>query len=322
MYVVSVGIPAYNEERNMGALLSSILEQEMDGKGRVHEIIVVSDGCTDRTPQILHEFSKKDSRIKTYHYDRRRGKAIALNEIFERSTGDFLVLFDADVIPSDNYIVSNLVSPLVSDSDIGLVGGLPVPFPPTTLIERASVFSDKIQHYIKEHINKGQNIYAAHGRVLALSSNFMRKARIPSIPGTDAYLYLKCIASGFSFRYVGNQASVYYRAPRNMKDYLRQSIRFKKVQGIMRDIFGHMATKESDIPKVLLLRAYFKNFLKDPRGGFLWTILFLYATAKSGKAEVSSKWEISRSSKSISYSPSGHHGHNPSLLRERDSAKP
>jgi len=65
-------------------------------------------------------------------------------------------LFDADVIPSDKYVVSNLVILLILDSNIGLVGGLPVPLllSPATLIERASIFSDKMQRYIKEHINR------------------------------------------------------------------------------------------------------------------------------------------------------------------------
>lgn len=297
MYNISVGIPVYGEERNIGALLSSILKQKIEGI-KVIEIIVIADECSDETLHIINEFSKKDSRIRVYYHNMRRGKAASLNEVFERSKGDFLVLFDADVIPTDNYVISNLIRPLISDSNIGLVGGLPIPLPPTNLIERASLFSDKIQHYIKEHINKGKNVYAAHGRVLALSSQFMKKVQIPSIPGDDAYLYFKCIALNFDFHYVGHQASVYYRVSGSVEDYLHQSIRFKRVQGIMWNLFGHMAKKEFGIPKGFLFHVLFKHFLRDPLGGFLWVFLFIYASIKSiKKTKVPSKWEISESSK-------------------------
>lgn len=301
MYKVSVGIPVYYEERNLTNLLSSIMEQKFHEKIEIHEIIIVCDECSKKTKQVIQRFSQREPRIRVYYHNVRRGKAAVLNEIFDKATGNFIVLFDADVIPCDNYVISNLVSPLLSDPNIGLVGGLPVPLPPSNLIERAPIFSDKIQRYLKEHINNGQNIFAAHGRILGLNSKFAKNVKIPDIPGTDAFLYLVCIKSEFKFHYVGTRASVYFKAPNNVNDYLLQSIRFKKVQTLMRRLFGSTAHEAFKVYKIFLylILAYVKNFFNDPLGAFLWIILFLYATIKSKKTYSSSKWEISRSSKQI-----------------------
>ena len=51
---VSVGIMAFNEEKNMGRLLKALLSQELK-KVRIEEIIVVSDGSTDKTNEIVKE---------------------------------------------------------------------------------------------------------------------------------------------------------------------------------------------------------------------------------------------------------------------------
>ena len=55
---VSVGIMAFNEEGNISRLLEALLNQDIE-EIRIKEVIVVSDGSTDKTDEIIARFMKK-----------------------------------------------------------------------------------------------------------------------------------------------------------------------------------------------------------------------------------------------------------------------
>src|SRR6266576_3625440 len=74
----SIGVMAYNEERNIGRLLTALLAQQTD-KCQIEEIIVLASGCTDRTVDIVHSFSMVNPRIKLVIQAQRQGKASAVN---------------------------------------------------------------------------------------------------------------------------------------------------------------------------------------------------------------------------------------------------
>lgn len=87
--LVSVIIPAYNAQDMIGETLDSILAQTY----RNLEIIVVDDGSTDRTSQVVKGYG---SRV-LYHYQKNSGGcAVPRNAGIERSSGDFLCFIDAD----------------------------------------------------------------------------------------------------------------------------------------------------------------------------------------------------------------------------------
>src|SRR6202011_1537934 len=55
---VSVAVPAYNEERNIGLLIDSLRSQKTR-RAEIAEIVVVASGCTDRTAEIVRERQKR-----------------------------------------------------------------------------------------------------------------------------------------------------------------------------------------------------------------------------------------------------------------------
>ena len=57
---LSIIIPAYNVEEYIGACIDSILSQSYEN----YEVIVIDDGSSDRTVEIVREYSKKDTRVK------------------------------------------------------------------------------------------------------------------------------------------------------------------------------------------------------------------------------------------------------------------
>jgi poly-beta-1,6-N-acetyl-D-glucosamine synthase len=113
---VSVIIAARNEEANLPAKLSNL--RLLDYPGERLEIVIASDGSTDRTADIL---SEAGSQIVPVILTESGGKARALNAAVQRATGEILVFLD-----SRQSVESNAVSELVAyfaDPEVGAVSG-------------------------------------------------------------------------------------------------------------------------------------------------------------------------------------------------------
>lgn len=94
----SIVIPVYNVEHYLGECLHSIVNQTY----RNLEIIIVNDGSTDQSLDIINEYAKKDSRIVVIN-QRNQGLSIARNVGIEKATGDYLIFVD-----SDDYISTDV----------------------------------------------------------------------------------------------------------------------------------------------------------------------------------------------------------------------
>ena len=89
----SVVIPIYNCEEFLGECIDSILMQTYQD----FEIICVDDGSTDKTPEILEEYAKKDKRI-TVITQEQKGAGAARNAGLERAMGEYVYFPDSDDI--------------------------------------------------------------------------------------------------------------------------------------------------------------------------------------------------------------------------------
>jgi len=113
---VSLIICAYNEERDIRRKLEECLEADYPAEQL--EIIVASDGSTDRTDDIVREFAP---RVRLLRVEGRGGKTIAQNAAVEASAGEILVFSDVTTVYTPTTIramVENFADPAV-----GCVGG-------------------------------------------------------------------------------------------------------------------------------------------------------------------------------------------------------
>jgi cellulose synthase/poly-beta-1,6-N-acetylglucosamine synthase-like glycosyltransferase len=113
---VSIIIAARNEEANLPAKLENL--RHLDYPRDRLQIVIASDGSTDRTASILRE---QGSSILPVILDQSHGKACALNEAVQHATGEVLVFLDAR-----QYVEPNAISELVScfaDPTVGAVSG-------------------------------------------------------------------------------------------------------------------------------------------------------------------------------------------------------
>ena len=94
---VSVLIPARNEEKTLPLLLGDLSESDYEHL----EIIVCDDHSTDRTPEILQEFSSRMPNLYSFKGDTLPegwlGKNFACHQLANRASGDYLLFLDADV---------------------------------------------------------------------------------------------------------------------------------------------------------------------------------------------------------------------------------
>ena len=112
MEKVSVIVPTYNCASFIGEALESIFLQTY----QPHEIIVIDDGSTDNTSDIVRSMSIKDRKLK-YIYQKNAGVSRARNAGLEISSGDFISFLDADDIWRPSMIEEQL-SILTSDETI------------------------------------------------------------------------------------------------------------------------------------------------------------------------------------------------------------
>ena len=123
MPTVSIGVCAFNEERNIRACLDSIMQQS--ARFPIQEILVVSSGSNDGTDGIVRQFEGRDGRFRLLRQERREGKNSAINEFLKQAKGDILVLVNADN-RLDEGSLRHLLEPF-EDQAVGVSGGHPVP---------------------------------------------------------------------------------------------------------------------------------------------------------------------------------------------------
>ena len=94
--MLSVVIAAYNEENRVGESLLRIKEY-LDEQDAAYEIIVVDDGSTDNTRRVAAGYTSEITNLRVIGYPTNKGKGYALKQGVRNSTGDMVLLTDADL---------------------------------------------------------------------------------------------------------------------------------------------------------------------------------------------------------------------------------
>jgi len=115
MLEVSVVLPVYNGEKYISDAINSILTQKFDS----FELIVVDDGSTDRTSEILNNY--EDTRLRILTNTQNKGLVFSLNLAINNSSGQFICRMDADDI-CDEYRILKQYQFLIENPKINVVG--------------------------------------------------------------------------------------------------------------------------------------------------------------------------------------------------------
>jgi glycosyltransferase involved in cell wall biosynthesis len=101
---VSVAIPVFNEEQSLPELLDRVTSVLNRTPGGPHEVIVVDDGSTDRTFEILTAAIELDRRVVAIALSRNFGHQLALTAALDHVSGDLVVVMDGDLQDSPEAI--------------------------------------------------------------------------------------------------------------------------------------------------------------------------------------------------------------------------
>jgi biofilm PGA synthesis N-glycosyltransferase PgaC len=228
-----VAIMAYNEEENIGHLLSELLRQELKTVA-IAEIVVVASGCTDRTEDIVNEYAMLDARIKLISQVQREGKASAINLLLKRTRQEIIVLESADTLPGSDTI-EKLVAPF-ADSNVGMTGGRPVP------TNDPHQFMGFMAHLMWNLHHRISLRHPKMGELIAFRQVFRQ---IPYDSAVDeASIEPLILGQGMTLRYVP-EATVYNRGPETVPDFFKQRRRIYAGHMYVRDTLGYRVSTMS-----------------------------------------------------------------------------
>ena len=100
---LSIAIPLFNEDESLPHLMEWI-EKVMQANNYSYEVIMVDDGSTDDSWEVIQALSKKNNAVKGIRFQRNYGKSAALNEAFKAAQGDVIITMDADMQDSPDEI--------------------------------------------------------------------------------------------------------------------------------------------------------------------------------------------------------------------------
>jgi len=117
---VSIVIPLFNEDESLPELCDWIVRVVTE-HNISYEVIMVDDGSTDNSWEVIENIAAKNSHIKGIKFQRNYGKSAALNEGFKAAQGDVVITMDADMQDSPDEIPE--LRRMIAEDGYDLVSG-------------------------------------------------------------------------------------------------------------------------------------------------------------------------------------------------------
>lgn len=90
---LTIGIPVYNEKRAIHRSIASVLNQSWQG---TYEILVVDDGSTDGTPEVVRKIASRYPQIRLVQHETNLGRPAARSTLSANARGEWYAMLDAD----------------------------------------------------------------------------------------------------------------------------------------------------------------------------------------------------------------------------------
>lgn len=209
----NIGVMAHNEERNIGRLLESVLNQKLDYV-RIKEIIVIASGCTDNTVRIVESFSNKDERIKLFVQREREGKVSAIKLFLSKCRSDIVMIVNGDLF-LDEHATDHLIRPF-EDPLIGMTGGRAISE------NDANTFMGFAAHFLWDMHHEISLKFPKLGELVAYRK--IKNLSFPDDTADDEGIIEACVTGeGYKLKYVP-EAICYNRGPVILIEYVKRRV--------------------------------------------------------------------------------------------------
>ncbi len=258
----TVGICAYNEEKNIAKLLKNLLTHRT--RHNLSEIIIIASGCTDRTVPQITKIAQRHSKIKLIIEDKRRGKYSAVNLILKNCRTAALIMTDADCLlkkEAINHLLKHLRS-----KNVGIAAGRTIPQQKKGFWGYTAQFRYQIFHtgaLIKS--DRGDYCHIS-GYLYVLRTGIVKK--IPRISLDDLYIGYKVYSKGYKVIYEP-KAQVVIKHPTSFNDLFKQRLRTRLGHLRVKELTGH---RPSNTVPLHVIPLVLETMGKSPRQ-ILYTII-------------------------------------------------
>lgn len=259
---VTIGIPAYNEEKTIADLLNSIVSQSSK-RHTVKEILLVSDGSTDDTVRAAKKV--KSNKIRIIEGRKNIGRVARRSQIIKLCKTDILVFLDADGVLESTTSLDKLIRPFVTGKNIGLVSGNPYSVSDGSFFHNSLASARDLYTQIRFKLNNGINVHSCFGSMLALSKELYLNVVLPmDVQADDSYMFFVCKNMKLTFLNV-RSAKVIHNFPKNLSTHRKRIIRHNNSSSELNKYFvANQVSYEFSIPKKLYLSEVARIAIKKP----------------------------------------------------------
>lgn len=295
--LVSVVAPTYNYGRFVGEMLESVLAQTY----RNWECVVVDDGSTDNTNEVVARFAETDGRIKYIRHEN-RGQPAALNTGLRNFAGEYLQILDADDL-IERRKLERQVESLEKNLEVDIVYSRALFFTEEDVGGR--VFQEGRWPSLSGVSGQGGEVlpHLLRANIMTVNAPLIRRRAVEAVgffdeelsPVQDWDYWLRCALAGLSFRFEDEEgARALVRVHRTSmtqnraRTYRGMLLTRKKVVGLTSDAELLAINREmaaADEGYLGVEEAVTGNLLKGMRG-------FFRAAALERKARWRAKWLV------------------------------
>ncbi len=238
----SIVIPVKNEEQNIKKNITSFLNQKA-----LREIIVIDDNSDDNSYEELKKLAKKFPNLRPYKNKYKQGKKSALRYGIEKSTGEIILLTDADCNVKSQYWAPKIASTFKSDTDIVLGYSPYVGKGLLNMFIRFETFMTALQYF--SYYLTGIP-YMGVGRNMAVKKSFFTandvyKSNMDLQSGSDDLLVNEFSDYQNTEIQISPDTFVYTEPPESLSGFIRQktrhistSFRYKTIHKVLLSVYS------------------------------------------------------------------------------------
>ena len=193
---ISMLVAAYNEDQNIKNKIENFLALDYPRDNK--ELLIGSDGSTDRTNEILETLEIEN--IKSFIYNYRSGKAAILNRLAKEAQGEILIFSDANTIYSKNAVLK-LVRHFVNSKVGGVCGNLSLVNPNNNTGGKGEQLYWGYENNLKRLEGNIKSVLGANGAIYALRKKLYHNLPEDKVVMDDFLIPLYAVMDGYDVLY-------------------------------------------------------------------------------------------------------------------------